>query len=238
MVEWLKLHTKIFADGADMVSVRRLSRNARIEGFTTNPTLMRSAGVEDYEQFAREFLSEVTDRPVSFEVFSDEPREMEEQALKISAWADNVYVKIPVTTTTGDPTEGVVRRLVERGVKVNVTALMTVNQVEVVASWLEGSAPSYVSVFGGRIADTGRDPVPVMKASLDVLRTVENAELIWASPREVLNVIQADAIRCDIITLTHDLLAKLPVIGRDLTEFSLDTVRMFHSDARAAAYRI
>jgi transaldolase len=232
------LKIKIFADGADRESIVRLYANPLIQGFTTNPTLMRKAGVEDYETFAREVLEVVTDRPISFEVFSDEFEEMEQQALQISSWADNVYVKVPVTNTNGELAEDVVRRLAERGVKVNVTALMTPAQASEVIEWLAGGPPCYVSVFAGRIADTGRDPIPLMAESLEILSAHPNAELIWASPREILNIVQADAIGCDIITVTHDLLGKLETLGRDLDQFSLNTVQMFFRDGQAAGYTL
>jgi transaldolase len=232
------LRIKIFADGADRAGIAELYANPLIRGFTTNPTLMRKAGVEDYESFARELLELVPDRPISFEVFSDDFGEMERQALQISSWGDNVYVKIPVTNTNGSASEAVVRRLAERGVKVNVTALMTPVQVREVVQWLAGGPPSYVSVFAGRVADSGRDPVPLMAEALELVRPHPNVELIWASPRELLNIVQADAIGCHIITVTHDLLEKLPTLGKDLDEFSLDTVRMFHRDGQAAGYSL
>jgi transaldolase len=232
------LRIKIFADGADRESIARMYANPLIKGFTTNPTLMRRAGVEDYEQFARAVLEIVPDRPISFEVFSDDFDEMERQALQISSWGDNVYVKIPVTNTKGEPSASVVRRLAERGVKVNVTALTTPAQVREVLGWLAGGPACYVSVFAGRIADSGRDPAPLMVEALELVREHSQAELIWASPRELLNLVQADAIGCDIITVTHDLLAKLPLLGKDLDEFSLDTVRMFHRDGQAAGYSL
>jgi transaldolase len=232
------LSIKIFADGADRESIANLYANPLIQGFTTNPTLMRKAGVEDYETFAREVLEIVTDRPISFEVFSDDFSEMEEQALQISSWADNVYVKVPVTDTSGEPSGDVVRRLADRGVKVNVTALMTPAQVGEVVAWLAGGPPCYVSVFAGRIADSGRDPIPLMTESLEILADHPNAELIWASPRELLNIVQANAIGCDIITVTHEVLAKLETLGKDLDEFSLDTVRMFFRDGQAAGYTL
>jgi transaldolase len=232
------LRIKIFADGADRASIAELYAHPLIRGFTTNPTLMRKAGVEDYETFAREVLELVPDRPISFEVFSDDFGEMAEQALRISSWGENVYVKVPVTNTKGEPSEDVVRRLSDRGVKVNVTALMTPAQVGQVVQWLAGGPPSYISVFAGRIADSGRDPVPLMAEALELIRPYPNVELIWASPREVLNLVQADAIGCHIITVTHDLLAKLDSLGRDLDEFSLETVRMFHRDGQAAGYSL
>jgi transaldolase len=232
------LRIKIFADGADRASIAKLCANPLIKGFTTNPTLMRKAGVADYETFAREVLEIVTDRPISFEVFSDDFREMEEQALQISSWADNVYVKVPVTNTRGEPTAGVVGRLAGQGVKVNVTALTTPAQVEEVVQWVVGGPPCFISVFAGRIADTGRDPVPLMAESLDHARAHPNVELIWASPRELLNLVQADSIGCHIITVTHDLLAKIGSLGRDLDEFSLATVKMFFQDGEAAGYSL
>jgi transaldolase len=232
------LKIKIFADGADRESIARLYANPLIQGFTTNPTLMRKAGVEDYETFAREVLEIVTDRPISFEVFSDDFDEMEQQALQISSWADNVYVKVPVTNTSAEPAGDIVRRLVDRGTKVNVTALMSPAQVREVAGWVAGGPPCYVSVFAGRIADSGRDPIPLMAESLEILSANPKAELIWASPREILNIVQADAIGCDIITVTHDLLEKLDTLGRDLDQFSLDTVQMFFRDGQAAGYTL
>jgi transaldolase len=238
MTDASSLRVKIFADGADRESIAALYANPLIRGFTTNPTLMRKAGVKDYETFAREILELVPDRPISFEVFSDDFEEMEQQALQISSWAENVYVKVPVTNTTGEPSAAVVRRLVARGVKVNVTALMTPTQVAQVVEWLAGGPSCYVSVFAGRIADSGRDPVPLMAESLELLRPHPNLALIWASPRELLNLVQADAIGCHIITVTHDLLGKLSTLGKDLDEFSLDTVRMFFRDGQAAGYSL
>jgi transaldolase len=229
---------KVFADGADRQGILDLYANPLIKGFTTNPTLMRAAGVADYEYFARDILEVVPDRPISFEVFADEAVEMERQALKISSWGDNVHVKIPITNTEGESTFKLVERLSGDGVKLNVTALMTVKQVEHVAQPLVGGPPSYISVFAGRIADTGRDPIPIMREALDVLRDVPNCELIWASPRELLNVVQADEIGCHVITVTHDLLKKLPILGKDLDLYSLETVQMFHRDAQAAAYEL
>jgi transaldolase len=233
-----ELRIKVFADGAELDVVRRLYADPLIKGFTTNPTLMRKAGVADYERFAREMLEIVPDRPISFEVFSDEHAEMERQARLIASWGDHVYVKIPVTDTAGAGTNDLLCRLVAAGVKVNVTGLMTVTQVERVVRCLEGGPSAYVSVFAGRVADAGVDPIPVMAAALETLTAAPNAELIWASPREILNLVQADQIGCHVITVTHDLLKKLSLLGRDLTRFSLDTVRMFHDDARAAGYTL
>lgn len=230
------LRVKIFADGAELEGIRLLYANPLIKGFTTNPTLMHKVGIRDYERFALDLLDLVPDRPISFEVFSDEFAEMERQARRMAAWGEHVYVKIPVTTTEGDGTGEVLRRLAADGVKVNCTGLMTLEQVSAVAEVMGVATPGCVSVFAGRIADTGVDPVPVMRSALEILDEHPNLELIWASPRELLNVVQADQIGCDIITVTHDLLKKLPQIGRDLTEFSLETVRMFHRDAVSAGF--
>jgi transaldolase len=230
--------TKVFADGADRGGILELRQNPLIRGFTTNPTLMRAAAVDDYESFALDVLQLVPDLPISFEVFSDEFADMERQALKISSWGDNVYVKIPVTNTRGESSEGLQRRLTDQGVRLNVTALMTVAQVERTAPNLAEGPGGFVSLFAGRVADTGRDPVPVMTEALEVLRDHPHLELIWASPRELLNIVQAAAIGCHVITVTHDLLKKLPLLGRDLDEFSLDTVKMFHRDAEAARYSL
>jgi transaldolase len=238
MTDVSKLRIKVFADGADIAGIRKLADDPLIAGITTNPTLMRKAGIDDYEAFATELLEVVPDRPVSFEVFSDDFAEMERQALKISGWADNVYVKVPITNTEGASSLDLVRRLSHEGVKLNVTALMTGKQVEASAGALEGGAPAYVSVFAGRIADAGVEPEPIMAAAVHTLRPLPGVELMWCSPREVLNIVQADRIGCHIITVTHDLLAKLHLLGRDLDEFSLDTVRMFHRDARAAGFSL
>jgi len=232
------LRTKIFADGADLESILRLAEDPRLRGFTTNPSLMWKAGLTDYAQFAARVLSRVADRPVSFEVFADDVTEMERQARLIARWGENVYVKIPVSTTTGAPTAPLVRTLSQSEVKVNVTAVMTTRQVAAMAAALESGAPSIVSVFAGRIADAGVDPLPIMRESLEILDSVPRAELLWASPREVLNVVQASEIGCHIITLTHDLLAKLDGLGKDLEEFSLETVQMFHRDAVAAGFTL
>ena len=233
-----KLRVKIFADGADRAAILELYKDPLIKGFTTNPTLMRKAGVNDYEAFAKDLLREVKDRPISFEVFSDEFAEMEIQAMKIASWAENVYVKIPVTNTRGESSAPLVARLAGRGVKVNATAILTIAQVQTIARALAGGPPSIISVFAGRIADTGTDPLPVMKAALEVVAPHRNIEIIWASPRELLNVVQAEQIRCHIITVTPDLLKKLPLLGRDLADVSLDTVQMFHRDAAAAGYTL
>jgi transaldolase len=234
----MKLKVKIFADGADKAALLELYKDPVIQGFTTNPTLMRKAGVRDYEAFARDVLREVKDRPISFEVFSDEFAEMETQAMKLASWGQNVYVKIPVTNTRGESSAALIRRLAGRGVKVNATAILTLAQVQEIARSLAGGPPSIISVFAGRIADTGVDPLPIMKAALETVAPYPNIEIIWASPREVLNIVQADQIGCHIITVTGDLLKKLPVLGRGLDEMSLDTVRMFHRDAAAAGYTL
>jgi transaldolase len=232
------LNVKIFGDGADKDSLLELYSKSHIKGFTTNPTLMRKAGVTDYCAFAQEILSVIRDRPISFEVFSDEFDEMEEQARTIASWGDNVYVKIPITNTRREPAYDLLRRLAEHGVKVNATALMTLEQVASAARMLGDGPPACISVFAGRIADTGRDPIPAMKAALDVMRPYANLELIWASPRELLNIYQADAIGCHIITVTSDILKKLEFVGKDLDDFSLDTVKMFYRDAQAAGYKL
>ncbi len=233
-----ELDVKVFADGANREGILELYANPLIKGFTTNPTLMRKAGVEDYEWFARDILQTIPDRPFSLEVFADEHKEMERQAQKISSWGENVYVKIPVTNTKREPTGELLRSLSNDGVKVNVTALMTSRQVEQVAESIREASAAYVSVFAGRVADSGRDPIPIMQESLAALRDLPQVELIWASPRELLNIVQAHEIGCDIITVTHDLLAKLPTLGKDLDDFSLDTVQMFHGDASSAGYTL
>ena len=232
------LRVKIFADGADLASIVALAADPLIKGFTTNPTLMRSAGVTNYEAFARQILEAVPEHPVSFEVFADDFGDMERQARRIASWGENVFVKIPVTDTSGTPSDTVVKRLAGAGVKLNVTALMTPAQVARVTALVADGPECFISVFAGRIADTGRDPVPLMQAALDVMAHHRHLSLIWASPREVLNIFQADAIGCHIITVTHDLLRKLTSVGKDLTEFSLDTVRMFFRDAEAAGYAL
>jgi transaldolase len=233
-----ELRTKIFADGADLAAISKLCANPAIRGFTTNPTLMRKAGVTDYEMFARSALELVSDRPISFEVFSDEMPEMERQARKLAALGPNVYVKIPVTNTRRASAAELASRLCQSGVRVNVTAVMTLQQVEKLASCLRGGAPSNISIFAGRIADTGVDPVPVMRRALEMVASSPTIEIIWASPRELLNVVQASDIGCHIITVTSDILAKLPLLGRDLGEYSLDTVKMFHADAAGAGYSL
>jgi transaldolase len=232
------LRVKIFADGADKAGILEMYALPYIRGFTTNPTLMQKAGLTDYRGFASDILAAVPDRPISFEVFADEFDEMERQAREIATWGPNVYVKVPVTNTRRKPAYDLVRRLSHDGVKVNVTALMTLDQVRDVATALAGGAPACVSVFAGRIADTGRDPVPLMTEALSMLRPAPDAELIWASPRELLNIFQADAIGCPIITVTNDLLRKLPLVGKDLADYSLETVQMFHRDGQAAGFTL
>lgn len=209
-----------------------------IQGLTTNPTLMKKAGIADYRDFCRDILQHIKEKPISFEVFSDDFNEMERQAMEIASWGENVYVKIPITNTQRQPSYELVRTLAARGVKVNVTAIMTLSQVQNVAQVLDAKVPSYVSVFAGRIADTGRDPVPIIKESLVLLRGLPMSELIWASPRELLNIFQADNIGCHIITVTHDILKKLTMVGYDLADYSLDTVKMFYSDAVSAGYTL
>lgn len=229
-------NVRIYADGADLESILALAGNPGIAGFTTNPTLMRRSGVTDYSGFARKVLDHVTDRPISFEVFADEPDEMVRQARLIASWGPNVYVKIPVTTTQGVSMAPEIRELAESGVHLNVTAVMTLPQVETVTAALANGPEAVVSVFAGRIADTGRDPIPVMREALRIMAPHPQLELLWASPREILNVRQADDIGVHIITITNDLLEKLAHFGRDLDAFSLATVQMFHDDARAASY--
>ncbi len=233
-----ELTIKLFADGADVAGMRELSRNPLIRGFTTNPTLMRKAGVTDYRLFAQDILQAIPDRPISFEVFSDEFAEMERQAWEIWQWGPNVYVKIPITNTRGESSYDLVRHLADGGVKVNVTAMLALDQVEHILPALVGGPASYVSVFAGRVADTGLDPVPIMAAAVELLRPYPNVELIWASPRELLNVFQADAIGCHIITATHDILHKLLLVGKDLHAYSLDTVKMFYEDAKKGGYTL
>jgi transaldolase len=229
---------KLFADGADLAGILALAEDPAISGFTTNPTLMRQAGVYDYDWFARSLLHAIPDRPISLEVFADAAADMERQAVKIASWGPQVYVKIPVTNTKGEFTGPLLRRLAADGVKVNVTALMTVAQVEAVIECVGDGPAACISVFAGRIADTGRDPIPIMKQALEIMAAYPNVELIWASPREVLNIVQADEIGCDIITVTHDLLQKLHTYGKDLDQFSLETVQMFHRDALASGYQL
>ncbi|SBW10899.1 conserved hypothetical protein [uncultured delta proteobacterium] len=232
------LNVKIFADGADKAGILAMYAKPWIKGFTTNPTLMKKAGITDYAGFAKDVVQAVPDRPLSFEVFSDDFDEMEQQARIISEWGDNVYVKIPVTNTKGESACPLIKRLAAAGVKQNVTALMTLGQVRDVAAALSDGPSAYVSVFAGRIADTGRDPVPVMSAAVAMLAPYPQLELIWASPRELLNIIQANAIGCQIITVTNDILGKLGNLGKELEDFSLDTVKMFRNDAIQAGFSL
>jgi len=238
MTSLTDLKVKIFADGADRAGILDLYRNPLIKGFTTNPTLMRNAGITDYEAFARGILKAVPDRPISLEVFSDEFAEMESQARRIASWGVNVYVKIPVTNTQGESALPLVRKLAKAGVQQNVTALMTLAQVRDVTAALGAGPPACISVFAGRVADTGRDPVPMMAAAVQIMAMHPQLELIWASPRELLNIFHADLVGCHIITVTHDLLKKLALVGKDLDEHSLDTVKMFRNDAVKAGFRI
>jgi transaldolase len=232
------LKIKLFADGADKAAMLDLYRNPLIKGFTTNPTLMRKAGIADYEAFARDILSEIRDRPISLEVFADDFDEMERQARLIASWGPNVYVKIPVTNTRREPATALIHRLSHEGVRLNVTALLTLEQVRCVSGALAGGAPSNVSVFAGRVADTGRDPVPLMAQAVEMVSVHPGMELIWASPRELLNIFQADSIGCHIITATSDVLNKLALVGKDLDDYSLDTVKMFHTDAAKSGFKV
>ena len=231
------LRIQIFADGADKASMLALYRQPHIKGFTTNPTLMRATGVTDYQGFALDVLATIQDRPISFEVFADEELEMEEQARHIAAWGKNVFVKIPVMNTKGAPTYDLIRYLSGEGIQMNVTALLTLEQVRSVCGALQGGAPAYVSVFAGRIADTGRDPLPLMREAVAMANDA-NAQLMWASPRELLNVFQADEIGCHVITATTDILKKLTLVGKDLHEFSQETVQMFRRDAVKSGYSL
>jgi transaldolase len=232
------LKIKLFADGADKAAMLDLYRNPLIKGFTTNPTLMRKAGIANYEAFARDILSEIRDRPISLEVFADDFDEMERQGRLIASWGPNVYVKIPVTNTRREPATELIHRLSHEGVRLNITAILTLEQVRCVAGALAGGAPSNVSVFAGRIADTGRDPVPLMAKAVEMVSVHPGMELIWASPRELLNIFQADSIGCHIITATPDVLQKLALVGKDLDEYSLDTVKMFHTDAAKSGFQV
>jgi len=234
----VSLNVKVFADGADKAAMLELYNNPIVKGFTTNPTLMRQAGVSDYRAFAHDVLQVIRDRPISFEVFSDDFDEMEEQALEIASWGRNVYVKIPITNTLGAPSNRLISKLAAAKVQLNVTALLTLVQVRSVIPCLADGPSSYVSLFAGRLADTGCDPVPVMKSAVDMLKAHSNIELIWASPRELLNIFQANSVGCHIITVTRDVLRKMELIGKDLTEYSLDTVKMFRNDAVKAGYSL
>lgn len=232
------LKIKIFADGADIANIIALDQNSLIKGFTTNPTLMRHAGIENYDAFAKTALSHVTKKPISFEVFSDDFNEMYEQALTISSWGDNVFIKIPIMNTKGESSIPLIAKLAKQGVKQNITAMMTIEQASAAAAVLADGPPALLSIFAGRIADTGRDPLHIMEAALSVIKPYPHLELIWASPREVLNIFQADEIGCDIITVTSPILNKLKLTGKNLDEFSLETVQMFYEDAQAAGYSL
>lgn len=229
---------KIFADGADLAGMKEMYANPLIKGFTTNPTLMRKAGVQDYKAFAQQVIEVIPDRPISFEVFADEFDEMERQALEIASWGENVYVKIPVTNTKKEFTGPLIEKLSNAGVALNVTAVMMPEQVQSITDCLAPNTPAIISVFAGRIADTGRDPLPLMEQSVKIISAKPNTELIWASPRELLNIFQADSIGCHIITATNDILNKLSIIGKDLEHYSLETVEMFDQDAKIAGYTI
>jgi transaldolase len=238
MLSAADLKIKLFADGADKATMLEMYRNPLIQGFTTNPTLMRKAGICDYASFARDVIEAIPDRPISFEVFADDFGEMERQARIIAGWGPNVNAKIPITNTKGEPCFDLVRKLTREGIQLNITALLTLDQVRCVAAALRGGAPAFVSVFAGRIADAGLDPIPIMSASLEEIADLPGVELIWASPRELLNVVQADAIGCHVITATSDILKKLSTLGKDLTQFSLETVQMFHEDARSSGFML
>ncbi len=238
MIKLSNLRIKIFADGADLDSMIQIARKPYIKGLTTNPTLMKQSGVTNYREFAKSVLGKISDKPISFEVFSDSLSEMKNQALEIASWAENVYVKIPITNSDGISTAGIIYDLSEEGVKINVTACLTTDQVVEISKVLNPSISSYVSIFAGRIADTGINPIPIMQRSLELISPLKNCELIWASPRELLNVIQADEIGCHIITATSNILDKLPLIGKDLSTYSLETVRMFKDDAAASGFNL
>ena len=238
MVTANDLQVQIFADGADIEGIRNLRSNPLIKGFTTNPTLMKQAGIKDYLKFSKEVIEVIDGLPISLEVFSDDFSEMKTQALKLSALGSNVNVKIPITNTKSEPSSKLVSELAKEGVSLNVTALFTLKQVDDTVAALQGSRKSYISVFAGRIADAGVDPMPIMEGALQLMRSEKQLELIWASPREVLNIVQADQIGCHVITVTHDLLKKLPGLGKDLTQFSLETVAMFANDAKNAGYTL
>jgi transaldolase len=230
------LRVKIFADGADKAGMFEMYQRPYIMGFTTNPTLMKKAGISDYRAFAKDVLQAIPDRPISFEVLSDDFHEMERQAMEIAGWGDQVYVKIPVTNTRREPSYALVKKLSHRQVKLNITAVMSLDQIKLVMQNISSHTPCYISVFAGRIADTGVDPLPIMAVAVELMKTNPKAELIWASPRELLNIFHADSVGCHVITVTHDILKKLPLVGYDLEDFSLDTVKMFHDDARQAGF--
>ena len=238
MISLSQLKVKIFADGADKAAMLDMYAKPYIRGLTTNPTLMRKSGIANYRAFAKDILSTISDKPVCFEVLADEFADMEHQALEIAGWADNVYVKIPITNTKRETSRALVKRLSDRRVKLNVTAIMTLTQLEEVMTALNPATASYLSVFAGRIADTGIDPLPLMRKAVEMLKINSNAELVWASSRETFNIFQANDIGCQVITVTNDILNKLSLIGYDLTEYSLDTVKMFYDDARKAGFSL
>jgi len=233
-----ELKVKIFADGANLSGMIEMASKSHIAGLTTNPTLMRKAGITNYTNFAKEVLKEIKHKPISFEVFSDELEDMKTQGMKIASWAENVYVKIPITNSRGDSTFDVVNYLSQQGIKVNVTAVMDQSQVSEILPALNGEIPSYVSLFAGRIADTGRNPEPIIVECLDILSKNSKSELIWASPRELLNIFQANSVGCPIITATNEILSKLDLYKKDLKEYSLETVQMFQSDAKSSNYTL
>jgi len=238
MKESKQFKIKLYADGADLKGMIEVYNEGIVSGFTTNPTLMKKAGVKNYEEFARSAIKVIPDLPISFEVFSDDLGGMEREARKIAGWGENAYIKIPVTNTKGESTATLVKKLSRDGLKLNVTAILTIEQVKQVAGALSSSTPSIVSVFAGRIADTGRDPMPMMKEAAGILKSNPKSELLWASTRELLNLVQAESCGCHIITITNDILKKVPMLGKDLKELSLDTVKMFYNDAQTAGYKI
>jgi transaldolase len=232
------LSIKLFADGADLKNIIELNNNSYIKGFTTNPTLMRLSGVSSYKSFASDILKHIDSKPISFEVLSDEFSEMKRQGREIASWGENVYVKIPISNCAGESTISVIETLVKQKIKLNITAIMTLDQIKNILNALDSNIPSYISIFGGRIADTGRDPIETFEKAIDLIRNLEKCEIIWASPRELLNIFQAENSGCDIITLTNDLLKKLPLIGKDLIEYSRETVKMFVEDAITANLKL
>ena len=232
------LNVKIFCDGADKKDMLEMNNKTFIKGLTTNPSLMKKAGIKDYEVFAKDILSTIKEKPISFEVFSDDFNEMEKQAMKITSWADNVYVKIPITNTKKESSKELIKRLAKKKIKLNITAIFTVDQVKTTLSALDNNVPSIISVFCGRIADTGRDPIPLMSDCLKEMKINSKSELLWASPRELLNIIQADQMGCHIITVTKDIIKKLQFISYNLEEYSLDTVKLFYKDAAEAGFKI
>jgi transaldolase len=232
------LKVKIFADGADKDSMIDMYKKPYIKGLTTNPTLMNKAGIRDYKSFCIDMLSSIKDKPISFEVFSDDFSEMKRQAYEIASWGDNVYVKIPITNTKSESCREIVKELSDNGIKLNITAIMTINQLQSIVEISNSNIPCYFSIFAGRIADTGLDPIPIMEEAVKVLKVLPKSELIWASPRELLNIFHADQVGCHIITVTSDILNKLKMIGYDLDKYSLDTVKMFYNDAVVAGFKI